>query len=216
MSFALFLFNYRKSAEKFTCELCTDKLLKHYFHILQVEENSWTIDVLMRFADSERAVRAHSYLLNPRRRLSGIHSVLLAKLAGRQEPARTCLEQTKRRRRSIKYVKALAQEVRVREHVQLLGDDVSIRGAAIRLVPGTNAGKCAKMIPVMIRGYFINQKRYTLIECAIAACVTFGCMIFGLFGDLTHKHSVKSSNTGFKGLLLILGYLVFDGFTSKF
>ena len=89
---------------------------------------------------------------------------------------------------------------------------------ALRYVsfPVQTLGKCAKMIPVMIWGYFINQKRYTLIECAIAACVTFGCMIFGLYGDLTHKHSVKSSNTGFKGLLLILGYLGFDGFTSTF
>ena len=50
---------------------------------------------------------------------------------------------------------------------------------ALRYVsfPVQTLGKCAKMIPVMLWGYFINQKRYTLIECAIAACVTFGCMI---------------------------------------
>ena len=72
------------------------------------------------------------------------------------------------------------------------------------------------MIPVMIWGYFINQKTYTLMDCAIAACVTLGCTIFGLYGNLTHKHSVKSSNTSFKGLLLMLGYLGFDGFTSTF
>ena len=89
---------------------------------------------------------------------------------------------------------------------------------ALRYVsfPVQTLGKCAKMIPVMIWGYFINQKTYTLMDCAIAACVTLGCTIFGLYGNLTHKHSVKSSNTSFKGLLLMLGYLGFDGFTSTF
>ena len=89
---------------------------------------------------------------------------------------------------------------------------------ALRYVsfPVQTLGKCAKMMPVMIWGYFINQKRYTLMDCAIAACVTCGCTIFGLYGDLTHMHSVKSSNTSFKRLLLMLGYLGFDGFTSTF
>ena len=87
---------------------------------------------------------------------------------------------------------------------------------ALRYVsfPVQTLGKCAKMIPVMAWGYFINQKRYMLMDSAVVVCVTFGCTIFGLYGNLTHKHSVKSSNTSFKGLLLMLGYLGFDGFTS--
>ena len=89
---------------------------------------------------------------------------------------------------------------------------------ALRYVsfPVQTLGKCAKMIPVMIWGYFINQRRYTLNDYVIAACVTLGCTIFALYGDLTHKHSAKSSNTSAKGLMLMLGYLGFDGFTSTF
>merc|ERR1712216_427139 len=89
---------------------------------------------------------------------------------------------------------------------------------ALRYVsfPVQTLGKCAKMIPVMIWGYFINQRRYTLNDYVIASCVTLGCTIFALYGDLTHKHSAKSSNTSAKGLMLMLGYLGFDGFTSTF
>jgi adenosine 3'-phospho 5'-phosphosulfate transporter B2 len=89
---------------------------------------------------------------------------------------------------------------------------------ALRYVsfPVQTLGKCAKMIPVMIWGYFINQRRYTWSDYVIALCVTLGCTIFALYGSVTHKHSVGGGNTSAKGGALMLGYLGFDGFTSTF
>jgi len=89
---------------------------------------------------------------------------------------------------------------------------------ALRYVsfPVQTLGKCAKMIPVMIWGYFINQRKYTVKDYAVAMSVTVGCTMFALYGDLTHKHSASTKNTSAKGLALMLGYLGFDGFTSTF
>ncbi len=89
---------------------------------------------------------------------------------------------------------------------------------ALRYVsfPVQTLGKCAKMIPVMIWGYFINQRRYKASDYLIALCVTLGCTIFALYGEVTHKHSAGSSGTSAKGMFLMLGYLGFDGFTSTF
>jgi adenosine 3'-phospho 5'-phosphosulfate transporter B2 len=77
------------------------------------------------------------------------------------------------------------------------------------------------MIPVMIWGVLINQKRYGMSDVGIAIAVTAGCTIFGLYGDestLTSNAS-KGANvqeTSEYGILLMLGYLFFDGFTSTF
>ena len=49
--------------------------------------------------------------------------------------------------------------------------------------PVQTLGKCAKMIPVMIWGFLINQKRYGMSDVGIAIAVTAGCTIFGLYGD---------------------------------
>ena len=89
---------------------------------------------------------------------------------------------------------------------------------ALRYVsfPVQTLGKCAKMIPVMIWGFFINQRRYSWSDYLIATCVTVGCTIFALYGSVTHKHSASGSNTSAKGGALMLGYLGFDGFTSTF
>jgi adenosine 3'-phospho 5'-phosphosulfate transporter B2 len=87
--------------------------------------------------------------------------------------------------------------------------------------PVQTLGKCAKMIPVMIWGFLINQKRYGMSDVGIAIAVTAGCTIFGLYGDestLTSNAS-KGANvqeTSEYGILLMLGYLFFDGFTSTF
>ena len=48
--------------------------------------------------------------------------------------------------------------------------------------PVQTLGKCAKMIPVMIWGFLINQKRYGVSDVGIAIAVTAGCTIFGLYG----------------------------------
>lgn len=85
--------------------------------------------------------------------------------------------------------------------------------------PLQTLGKCAKMIPVMIWGKFISNKKYGLQDYGVAAAVTLGCTLFLLYGDISSssakKHS-SSKDTSMYGILLMCGYLGFDGFTSTF
>mmetsp|Transcript_13560 Transcript_13560/g.16297 ORF Transcript_13560/g.16297 Transcript_13560/m.16297 type:complete len:383 (-) Transcript_13560:356-1504(-) len=82
--------------------------------------------------------------------------------------------------------------------------------------PVQTLGKCAKMIPVMIWGSLINKRKYTPKKYGVAAAVTLGTTAFGLGGSITSKHAKKSADTSTYGILLMLGYLGFDGFTSTF
>ena len=84
--------------------------------------------------------------------------------------------------------------------------------------PVQTLAKCSKMIPVMIWGMFIMGKRYKLKDYLIAAGVTIGATVFVLYGDVTAKHTKGKSEkeTTMMGMLLMLGYLGFDGFTSTF
>ena len=51
-------------------------------------------------------------------------------------------------------------------------------------------------------------------DYGVAAAVTLGCSIFIMTGDVTSKHA--GSNSSLFGVMLMLGYLGFDGFTSTF
>ena len=46
--------------------------------------------------------------------------------------------------------------------------------------------------------------------------MTGGCTAFLLGGEVISKHAKKSTDTSMYGVLLMLGYLGFDGFTSTF
>ncbi|KAK9186089.1 hypothetical protein WN943_026450 [Citrus x changshan-huyou] len=83
--------------------------------------------------------------------------------------------------------------------------------------PVQTLAKCAKMIPVMIWGTLIMQKRYKGYDYFLALLVTLGCSIFILFpsgADLS-PYSKGRENTVW-GVSLMVGYLGFDGFTSTF
>ncbi|KAI8104621.1 hypothetical protein M9434_003175 [Picochlorum sp. BPE23] len=80
--------------------------------------------------------------------------------------------------------------------------------------PVQTLGKCAKMIPVMIWGTVIMRKRYNTKDYGVAALVTLGCSVFIMTGDVTSKHA--GSNSSMFGVMLMVGYLAFDGFTSTF
>eukprot|EP00241_Pyramimonas_parkeae_P006333 CAMPEP_0114252636 /NCGR_PEP_ID=MMETSP0058-20121206/15944_1 /TAXON_ID=36894 /ORGANISM="Pyramimonas parkeae, CCMP726" /LENGTH=390 /DNA_ID=CAMNT_0001366587 /DNA_START=36 /DNA_END=1208 /DNA_ORIENTATION=+ len=82
--------------------------------------------------------------------------------------------------------------------------------------PVQTLGKCAKMIPVMIWGSFIMHRKYTPQKYLIALMITGGCTAFLLGGDVTSKHAKKSAETSMFGVMLMMGYLGFDGFTSTF
>ncbi|XP_012849833.1 PREDICTED: UDP-galactose/UDP-glucose transporter 5B-like, partial [Erythranthe guttata] len=83
--------------------------------------------------------------------------------------------------------------------------------------PVQTLAKCAKMIPVMIWGTLIMQKKYNGRDYLFALIVTLGCSIFILFpaaGDIS-PYSRGSESTVW-GVSLMIGYLGFDGFTSTF
>ncbi|EEF31273.1 UDP-galactose/UDP-glucose transporter 5B [Ricinus communis] len=83
--------------------------------------------------------------------------------------------------------------------------------------PVQTLAKCAKMIPVMIWGTVIMQKRYKGMDYLLAFLVTLGCSVFILFpaGTDISPYSRGRENTVW-GVSLMLGYLGFDGFTSTF
>ncbi len=80
--------------------------------------------------------------------------------------------------------------------------------------PVQTLGKCAKMIPVMIWGSVIMRKKYNSKDYGVAAAVTLGCSLFIMTGEVTSKHA--GSNSSMFGVMLMMGYLAFDGFTSTF
>ncbi|XP_019177479.1 PREDICTED: UDP-galactose/UDP-glucose transporter 5B-like isoform X3 [Ipomoea nil] len=83
--------------------------------------------------------------------------------------------------------------------------------------PVQTLAKCAKMIPVMIWGTIIMQKRYQGQDYFLAFLVTVGCALFILYpaaGDFSPYSKGRESTVW--GVSLMIGYLGFDGFTSTF
>ncbi|KAJ3676510.1 hypothetical protein LUZ60_003922 [Juncus effusus] len=83
--------------------------------------------------------------------------------------------------------------------------------------PVQTLAKCAKMIPVMLWGSVIMQKKYNIKDYLVAVFVTVGCSLFILYpdsGDISILEKARESTV--LGVLLMLGYLGFDGFTSTF
>ncbi|XP_072960019.1 UDP-galactose/UDP-glucose transporter 5-like [Typha angustifolia] len=83
--------------------------------------------------------------------------------------------------------------------------------------PVQTLAKCAKMIPVMVWGTLIMQKRYHGKDYLFAVLVTVGCSLFILYpasADISPYNAGRESTI--LGVLLMLGYLGFDGFTSTF
>lgn len=72
--------------------------------------------------------------------------------------------------------------------------------------------KSSKMIPVMLIGYFFG-KRYNAADYAVVLTIAFGVGMSLLAGGKHHNGDV-SVNT--KGLLLMIGYIVADSWTSNF
>ncbi|GFH18952.1 uncharacterized protein HaLaN_15831 [Haematococcus lacustris] len=72
------------------------------------------------------------------------------------------------------------------------------------------------MMPVMVWGIIIMRKRYTLKDFLLALAITGGCTLFLLTGDVKSKVAKSMWDSSVYGLLLMLGYLGFDGFTSTF
>jgi len=86
---------------------------------------------------------------------------------------------------------------------------------ALRYVcfPVQMLGKSFKMMPVMVWGIAISGKRYSLGDWCVAAAVTGGVTEFLLTGSIAAKHQ---HGTSVHGLILLLLFLILDGFTSTF
>jgi len=86
---------------------------------------------------------------------------------------------------------------------------------ALRYVsfPVQMLGKSFKMMPVMVWGLLIANKRYSGLDWMVALAVTGGVTEFLMTGNIDAKHSAGNSSYG---LFLLLCFLLFDGFTSTF
>merc|ERR1719230_855960 len=74
-------------------------------------------------------------------------------------------------------------------------------------------GKSFKMMPVMVWGIIVSNKKYGLTDWIIATLVTVGVTEFLMTGPIASSSDTGNST---KGLLLLVGFLVLDGFTSTF
>ena len=73
-------------------------------------------------------------------------------------------------------------------------------------------GKASKLIPVMVMGKFVSKKTYKYHEYLIACMISIGVSLF-LLSVASGKHN--SSQTTLSGFCLMLGYMLFDSFTSN-
>ncbi|CAN9507805.1 unnamed protein product [Ophioblennius macclurei] len=72
--------------------------------------------------------------------------------------------------------------------------------------------KASKVIPVMLMGKIVSRKSYEYWEYLTAALISVGVSMF-LLTSTTNKH--PSTVTTFSGVVILVGYIVFDSFTSN-
>jgi adenosine 3'-phospho 5'-phosphosulfate transporter B2 len=75
--------------------------------------------------------------------------------------------------------------------------------------------KASKIIPVMAMGWIISRKTYEKYEYAVAMLISSGMFLFlyGSPGSVSGSNS--STTTSFSGLILLIGYMSTDAFTSN-
>ncbi|KAM7367737.1 hypothetical protein PAMP_014017 [Pampus punctatissimus] len=72
--------------------------------------------------------------------------------------------------------------------------------------------KASKVIPVMLMGKIISHKSYEYWEYLTAVLISVGVSMF-LLSSTSSKH--PSTVTTFSGIVILVGYIVFDSFTSN-
>ncbi|XP_043217116.1 adenosine 3'-phospho 5'-phosphosulfate transporter 1-like isoform X1 [Amphibalanus amphitrite] len=72
--------------------------------------------------------------------------------------------------------------------------------------------KASKIIPVMLMGKIVSKNKYEYYEYVVAILISIG-MTFFLMGATEEKN--KGTVTTFSGIIILIGYMVFDSFTSN-
>ena len=73
--------------------------------------------------------------------------------------------------------------------------------------------KASKMIPVMIMGKVVSGKTYPYHEYIVAVLLSFGTSLFLLSHGSGHGQTERQTTV--EGLFILLGYMIFDSFTSN-
>ncbi|XP_045616215.1 adenosine 3'-phospho 5'-phosphosulfate transporter 1 [Procambarus clarkii] len=73
--------------------------------------------------------------------------------------------------------------------------------------------KASKIIPTMIMGKIVSGKKYEYFEYVTAVLISAGMTMF-LLGSTESKGS-SSSTTTISGVIILIGYMSFDAFTSN-
>eukprot|EP00043_Microstomoeca_roanoka_P014038 m.138170 g.138170 ORF g.138170 m.138170 type:complete len:437 (+) comp15909_c4_seq3:137-1447(+) len=78
--------------------------------------------------------------------------------------------------------------------------------------------KSSKIIPVMLMGKYVQGKTYPVYEyvCAVILSIGVSLFLFSKASDEGKLDSEDQGNTSFMGMLLLIGYMMFDSFTSNF
>jgi len=74
--------------------------------------------------------------------------------------------------------------------------------------------KSCKLIPVMLASRLISRKIYCKREWANAATVTLGMTVFSMTHNQGENNTLYANDNTILGLLLMLGYMATDSFTS--
>lgn len=74
--------------------------------------------------------------------------------------------------------------------------------------------KASKVIPVMIMGKIVSNKKYDTYEYVVAVLITLGMVAF-LYGSEDMPIAGKSATTTVSGVILLIGYMTCDSFTTN-
>ncbi|TRY77321.1 hypothetical protein TCAL_11645 [Tigriopus californicus] len=72
--------------------------------------------------------------------------------------------------------------------------------------------KASKIIPVMVMGKIVSNRKYEFYEYIVAVLISFGMVLF-LFGSQEDRKG--NNSTTLSGVILLIGYMTSDSFTSN-
>lgn len=73
--------------------------------------------------------------------------------------------------------------------------------------------KASKVIPVMLMGKVVSNRTYPWHEYFTASLISVGVALFLLATDM--RTSIRTTETTFAGIIILIGYMAFDSFTSN-